>query len=212
MMHIKKKSANDAWYSCLEQLFFSEEETGYDKYFRDSMVLIEVEQPYIEPIHPLFPMIQDDIDVINEFIYSGNNEGNVVHKWTKLYYHRMFDEPYSQVKFFIRELSKKEPSGRSQMSIWDKEIDQEAEIAPCTQIIWGRKKKGTLEFHVHAHSSDAYEKLLMNIQEFISLQHYIADKIGIKPGKYYHIIDSCHIKQKNKNFLSMNFQNQRSSI
>ena len=55
-----------------------------------------------------------------------------------------------------------------QISIWDKSIDQTSDISPCTQILWFRKKFNKLEMHTHAHSSDAYKKLLMNIQEFVN--------------------------------------------
>ncbi len=49
---------------------------------------------------------------------------------------------------------------------------------------------------MHAHSSDAYKKLVMNILEFISLQHYIAGRVGVPVGKCYHFLDSCHIHNK----------------
>lgn len=84
------------------------------------------------------------------------------------------------------------------MSLWNKEKDQHTDVNPCTQLIWARIKHGKLEFHVHAHSSDAYKKLLMNLQEFIALQLYVAERLNIQPGTYHHIIDSCHIHTREK--------------
>ena len=80
--------------------------------------------------------------------------------------------------------------------MWDKAIDQNQKVSPCTQIIWARIKHGKLELHVHAHSSDAYKKLLMNMLEFISLQHYIAKRVGVPVGKYFHFLDSGHLHHK----------------
>lgn len=106
--------------------------------------------------------------------------------------------PYSQIEYLINSLSEQWPDGASQVSIWDKEVDQAAEISPCTQIIWARIKHGRLELHIHANSSDAYKKLLMNLMEFISLQHYIAGRLNVKIGDYYHFLDSCHLHWKHK--------------
>jgi thymidylate synthase len=80
--------------------------------------------------------------------------------------------------------------------MWDKNADQRQKVSPCTQIIWARIKHGKLELHVHAHSSDVYKKLLMNILEFVSLQYYIARRVGIPVGKYYHFLDSGHLHYK----------------
>jgi thymidylate synthase len=49
---------------------------------------------------------------------------------------------------------------------------------------------------VHAHSSDAYKKLLMNLQEFISLHQFLAEKLQLEMGTYYHFLDSCHIHRE----------------
>jgi thymidylate synthase len=196
MLQIKATSANEAWRSTLKTVFDQGEATGNDKYYRDKVVLIEIAEPKVEPADSRFPMAQSDLDIINRYIYTGENEDKVVHDWTKLYYHRAFDEPNSQIEFLIRNLQSGKPVGETQISMWDKNVDQGQKVSPCTQIIWARIKHGKLELHVHAHSSDAYKKLLMNILEFISLQHYIADRVGVPVGKYYHFLDSCHIHNK----------------
>jgi len=148
-------------------------------------------------------MSQADLDVINHFIYTGENEDQVSHEWTKLYYHRAFDEPNSQIKFLIRNLKADWPVPEAQISIWDKMIDQDSDITPCAQIIWARIKHGKLELHVHTNSTDAYKKLLMNLLEFISLQHYIAEQVGLPVGTYYFIADSCHIYRKDQAAAAM---------
>jgi thymidylate synthase len=198
MLIIKSTNAVSAWRTTLTKLFLEGSETDNQKYYRDEPTVIELSHPSVEPADPLFPMPAKDLHIINDFIHSGANEENVCHEWTKLYYHRMFDEPNCQVKYVLEKLRLPEPVGEAQMSLWDKTIDQQQEISPCTQIIWARKKHGRLEVHVHAHSSDAYKKLLMNLQEFISLQHYLARELKLAAGKYYHFLDSCHIHTEDK--------------
>ena len=196
MIIIKANTPNKAWLSAFSSIYQNGSETNNDKYFRDELTLIEIKRPTIEPADKRFPMSQRDLDIINNYIYSGKNEDQVVHEWTKLYHHRAFDEPNSQIEFLINKLSSGQPVGEAQISMWDKNIDQNQEISPCTQIIWARIKHDKLELHVHAHSSDIYKKLLMNILEFVSLQKYIADRLEVEVGTYYHFIDSGHLHYK----------------
>jgi thymidylate synthase len=196
MVYVNAKTPNEAWRSTFTSLYDNGTVTENDKYFRDEAVLIEIESPTVESADIRFPMRQEDLDVINRFIYTGENEDRVVHDWTKLYYHRAFDEPNSQIEFLISNLNPANPVGEAQISMWDKNVDQGQKVSPCTQIIWARIKHGRLELHVHAHSSDAYKKLLMNILEFISLQYYIAERVGVPVGKYYHFLDSGHLHNK----------------
>jgi thymidylate synthase len=196
MIHIMATSANEAWLGTFEALLERGEATGNEKYLRDETTLIEITDPQVMPADTRFPMEQADLDVINRYIYTGENEENVVHEWTKLYYHRAFDEPNSQIEFLIANLHAEHPVGEAQVSMWDKNVDQGQKVSPCTQIIWARIKHGKLELHVHTNSSDAYKKLLMNMLEFISLQQYIAGRVGIPVGSYYHFLDSCHLHLK----------------
>lgn len=198
MPTISATTPNEAWRKTFKALYDNGDGTGNDKYFRDEVVLIEINSPVIEPAEPHFPMRQADLDIINRYIYTGEDEDKVVHDWTKLYYHRAFDEPNSQIEFLISKLDPERPAGEAQISMWDKNLDQNQKVSPCTQIIWARIKHGKLELHVHAHSSDVYKKLLMNILEFVSLQHYIAGRVGVPVGKYYHFLDSGHLHVKDK--------------
>ena len=196
MIHITADTPNEAWRAAFTSLYDNGVETGNNKYFRDEVVLIEIENPIIEPADSRFPMRQDDLDIINRFIITGENEEKVVHDWTKLYYHRAFDAPHSQIEFLLKNLSAEQPVGEAQISMWNKNLDQDRKVSPCTQIIWARIKHGKLELHVHAHSSDVYKKLLMNILEFISLQQYLAERTGVSIGRYYHFLDSGHLHYK----------------
>lgn len=203
MININATTPNEAWISTFKALLEEGDATGNEKYLRDETTLIEITDPQVIEADPRFPMAQADLDVINKYIYTGENEDSVVHDWTKLYYHRAFDEPNSQIEFLIANLNAERPVGEAQISMWDKSIDQGQKVSPCTQIIWARIKHGKLELHVHANSSDAYKKLLMNMLEFISLQHYIAERIGRPVGNYYHFLDSCHLHLKDSEKIQL---------
>lgn len=193
MINITASTPNSAWKECISQLYQNGEHVDNDKYFRDELVVLEISEPCIEKAPIEFPIPQQELDIINNYIVTGENEHAVTHEWTKLYYKRIYTSPNNQYNYFLKKLSQPTQSGRAQISLWDKNLDQEAEIAPCTQIIWGRVKFNRLELHVHAHSVDAYKKLLMNQQEFITLQMHLAQQLKIGTGRFYHLIDSCHI-------------------
>lgn len=198
MIHVCTDSANDAWRQALTRVLHEGAETGNQFYLRDEMVVFELSRPTIEVPDPLFPMAAADLAVINNFITTGADEDSVCHDWTKLYYHRIFDEPNSQIKYMLEVLRESEPLTPAVASLWDKTVDQRQLVAPCTMVIWGRRRGKALELHVHAHSSDAYKKLLMNLQEFISLHHWLSAQLKLEVGKYIHVLDSCHIHREDE--------------
>ena len=148
MIIVRQLLLNEAWINTFKALLDDGKETGNERYLRDETTLIEVTNPLVSPADTRFPMKQTDIDMINRYIYTGENEEGVIHAWTKLYYHRAFDEPNSQIEFLIKKLNPKFPAGDAQISMWDKNIDQEQKVSPCTQIIWARIKHGKLKLHV----------------------------------------------------------------
>ncbi len=55
-----------------------------------------------------------------------------------------------------------------------------------------------LHLHVHMRTADCYGKLLMNFNEFISLQRFVAKELLLGPGSYVHFIDSLHFHNDDK--------------
>jgi len=72
-----------------------------------------------------------------------------------------------------------------------------AGIGPCFQLAWFQIIDLKLEIHVHMRATDAFGKLLMNMNEFVALQHYVAKRLGRESGKYIQFTDSCHMYAKN---------------
>lgn len=193
MINIKAHNLNEAWRKAFITLFEMGGKTDNQKYFSDELVVFEIDDNDTSSFDPLFPMSQEDLALICDFIVTGKNEEAVVHETTKIYHHRMFDEPRSQVEYMVKVLNYDEPMGDAQISLWDKHLDQDFFYSPCTLVLWARRKHDYLEFHTHSHSSDAYKKLLMNLAEFSSFHRYLSGRVNSKVGTYYHIIDSCHI-------------------
>jgi thymidylate synthase len=134
MISITVKTPNAAWESCLIELFNHNKKTDNDYFYRDELAILEILEPCIEPAPKEFPMPQQEIDIINNYIITGENEMSVMHEWTKLYYHRIHDEPNSQYTYLLDKLAQPKLSGRALISLWNKSLDQDGDIAPCTQI------------------------------------------------------------------------------
>jgi thymidylate synthase len=169
-----------------------------ERFCCDSPVALTIATPDFGIADPLFPIPQSNLDIINHYLCTGEREDQVIHEWTKLYRHRIFDAPHSQMERLLNLLRSGQTHSACQISLWCKELDPYQRIAPCVQTLWARKRNEHLEVHVHSHSSDAYGKLLMNLQEFIALQHQIAELIGLKVGTFIYFIDSYHVYHSDK--------------
>ena len=155
-------------------------------------LVIEMDEPELCEPDSLFPIVKDDIDIINNFIITGENEEKVCHEWTKLYYHRLFDNPNSQIEYMIERIK------RDRVSIacnWIKD-DQKSEIKPCMLSITASNENGKLNFQLHSRACNIYDKLLMNLQEFITVQKYIASRCDLKVGRFTMFIDYAQIAVK----------------
>lgn len=199
MIFIKEKeSINKVWRKTLNELY----KTGFipsdNRFARMESLAIEIEHPILEKKDNKFPITQEDIDIINKFIISGESEELVCHEWTKLYYHRLFDEPNSQIEYMKKRI-KKNRTGIA--TTWEKEVDQYGDIKPCMLSIIAMKQNEKLYFQLHARACNVYDKLLMNIQEFVSLQRYLAKELNLEVGRFVFTIDFAQIAVKDIKFV-----------
>lgn len=202
MIHIKATSPVNAWHNVVKELYASPETQG--ELWKDQIVVVELEN--INPndyYDPNFPMTQQNVDDINHYLVTGENEDKVIHEWTKIYRHRLFGTNYNQIEQVIEYLKKKPHGLRAQASVWNQEVDLYGKIGPCFQLAWFRvSEQNKLDIHIHMRASDGYGKILMNINEFVALQKYVAQSINVESGTYIHFIDSCHFNLEDKDKVS----------
>lgn len=58
------------------------------------------------------------------------------------------------------------------------------------------KQENKLYFQLHARACNVYDKLLMNVQEFVSLQKYLAEELNLEIGRFVFTIDFAQIATK----------------
>ena len=194
----EKESINKVWKKALNELY----KTGFvpsdNRFARMESLAIEIEHPILERKDSKFSITQENIDIINKFIISGECEELVCHEWTKLYYHRLFDEPNSQIEY-IKDRIRRNRTGIA--TTWIKDVDQQGDIKPCMLSIIVMNQNGELYFQLHARACNVYDKLLMNIQEFVSLQKYLAEELNLKIGRFIFTIDFAQIAIKDINVV-----------
>jgi len=202
MIYVKENNIANAWKKSFKELFEKGIELSQSEFYRFSHAVIEITNPTSEDIYDEhFPMSLENIKIINNYLLTGENENTVIHDWTKIYRKRLFAEDYNQIKNIIEYLKKKPDGKRAQASIWNQEIDLYGKIGPCLQVIWLQIIDGKLEMHVHMRATDCYGKLLMNMNEFIALQNFIAKEVGVQSGLYVQFIDSLHFNLSDKKIV-----------
>lgn len=192
MITIKNSTLAQAWRETIKKLYTEGRIIENDEIFRDESACIEIEDVTEDLFDDRFPMSKEQVDVINNYLLTGEKEDQVVHDWTKIYRKRLFDSEPNQIQNIIDYLKAKPAGKRAQASIWKQEIDLRGPIAPCLQLLWFQIVDNKLDIHVHMRASDCYGKLLMNMNEFSALQRYMAKELSVKPGKYIQFIDTCH--------------------
>lgn len=192
LITIKEKTISDAWRAACRALYRDGFKIDNGEAFRDSAIAIEVEDITRDRYDPLFPMTENEIEIINTYLATGVGEEKIIHDWTKLYRRRLFEENGDQIDRIIEYLKNKPQGKRAQASVWKQDIDLAGPIAPCLQMLWFQIQNGALELHAHIRATDCYGKLLMNMSEFSALQIWAAGELGVPPGKYVQFADTCH--------------------
>lgn len=74
MIIVEKKNVNKVWKNALEKLY----KNGYipqdSRFFKMDTLIIEMNEPELCEPDSLFPIVKADIDIINNFIITGENE------------------------------------------------------------------------------------------------------------------------------------------
>jgi thymidylate synthase len=202
ILTINAQTPAQAWRKCLLALYQSSAVTDgrKEELFRDQSLALTVSDVAGERHDDRFPLSRAEIDTINAYLVTGEREKEVVHEWTKKYRLRLFVE-HNQIQAIIEYLAKKPYGKKAQASVWKQDVDINANIAPCLQTMWFQMKDDLLELHVHMRASDCYGKLLMNINEFVALQQFVADELKVSCGAYCMFVDTLHFRNKDRDAI-----------
>lgn len=172
--------------------------TAYDKpgdpLSLDCPIALTVWHPFHKPrVHRCFwGSPRDLLDYIEEVVRG--TQDHLVGQLGYTYHARLTDYGgIDQIEGMIKVLKETLYSRRAQAITWHPRLDLGAKHPPCLQRIWARVIGGKLVFHAHMRSWDYLKAGIMNMIAFTELQAWIAQRLGISPGYYWHTADSAHI-------------------
>ena len=121
---------------------------------------------------------------------------------TDSYATRLFDYDHSgrdQIRWVIERL-RANPSSRS-ATITTFQPHTDKTYIPCVSMLDFWLPDGAVELVVYAHSIDFGAKGYGNLVELASLQHHVADALGVPVGRLLMIIKSAHVYETELNYI-----------
>jgi thymidylate synthase len=107
---------------------------------------------------------------------------------------RLFGGDRSQYQVVLEILREKATSRQAVIQLFDRNdiLKPHADV-PCTCTLQFLLRNGLLHLIVHMRSNDAYRGLPHDVFAFTMLQEILANQLGVKLGKYKHLVGSLHI-------------------
>ena len=198
MIVVSERSPSELWKRAFSLLYTSGIPIAENGFYRNDAAALELCNTSKETswYTPLCPLSKLEIATLSNYLVNGGSEVQISHEWTKIYRRRVFEES-NQVGRIIALLADWPDCPRAQISIWNPECDYvRSNPAPCLQILWFKIIGGRLDLHVHMRTTDCYGKLLMNVNEFLTLQHFVAGELNLPTGVYRQFVDSLHFHAK----------------
>jgi thymidylate synthase len=176
--------------------------SGVDEILEASMKII-MNEPLKEPrIHVGCEGLMSLTGYVDE-VLDGIKDSWIGRGWDYTYHQRLFEydqagQKTDQISQIIQKLKPTSFSNRAQAVTWMPWRDYDVAGPPCLQRIWCKIVDDEyLEMHTSWRSRDAYNAAFMNMYALTLLQKLIADKVGVKVGRYVDDSDSYHVYDRN---------------
>lgn len=115
------------------------------------------------------------------------------------YGYRIFHQfGFDQLQYCIEKL-KKNPHDRQAVIHIKDASNKPTKDTPCTCLIQFTVFKGKLNAHVYMRSNDIWLGLPYDVAFFTTLQQWVAFRLGIPVGYYYHTVGDLHLYEKHWN-------------
>jgi hypothetical protein len=115
---------------------------------------------------------------------------------------------YDQIKSTCEALSKNPLDRRCVLAMWDgyNDLSGESKDYPCNTSIMCRVVDGALDFTITNRSNDLVFGLCgANAVHMSVLHEYMAARIGVPVGKWYHLANNLHIYERHFHLLDLEY-------
>lgn len=102
-----------------------------------------------------------------------------------------------QLEYVIRTLTRDPDSRQAVMTIWRESPGQTLDV-PCTIMFQFMIRDQRLQMIAYMRSNDVWLGFPYDLFNFTMIQQYVAGLLGVKPGKYTHMVGSLHMYWENR--------------
>lgn len=114
----------------------------------------------------------------------------------KDYWESEFFTKGAKIDMVIDYLRKNLESKRGIAWFWEVEGMDLSKIAACLVHLYCRISDGKLYTVANFRANDAYRHILLDLDMLRATQAYMARKLGLEVGSYFHFVDSLHMRKK----------------
>jgi len=205
MIYSSAPSVKLAWKDALRRLYDEGYENPSRRFYRSAPAMVCVHDTRGEHYDDLYHLPVSEISEGNRYLITGEDGGGSIDDAIKMIRERLFGmraDGNSQVDRVVEYLQAN-PYGRNAvLSLWDP-MDLVSENPPHVQSVAFHIEDEMLHAKVYARESDGYRRLLPDLSRFATLQHHVADRLGILPGKYAYFSDALHFHDNDREHVDL---------
>jgi len=108
--------------------------------------------------------------------------------------------------WLINYLKKFPFSKRAILLLWKDEYTNLSSNCSCTSSIFFRIKNSKLEMHSTVRANNCSFLLFLDMSFMLAFQDFIARKLDVGLGDYYHFVDSLHFYKTESDFISSTYK------
>jgi len=194
---IKAFDIPDAWIQVVEKIYNEGDEFrvefGSEKSITKKIALgLEIERPENRPlVHSSAPFAMKYIEQYAlEYLFVGEK-----HEGEEYTYGERLRKPVDQIQRVIDRYREYKGDRQNTMVVRHPE-DMDIEYPPCLTVLDTEILDDRLHFIVYFRSWDAYGGFPANVAGLQLLKEYMADEIGVKPGKTIAFAKNIHLYER----------------
>ncbi len=191
---IKANSISDAWYRGLNIIWkhgtkITDERGTEIKEFLNFMIVIK--DPYTNQIPADISWNTERLEEYAKQLISGDNLQDFEYTYGQRL--RNWNDEIDQIQYVIDKLKNNSNTRRATAVTWIPSIDTKVDEVPCMIIDDLKIRNGRVNLTTLFRSHDFAGAYPANLYGLSKLLEYIADRVGLKPGKITTVSVSAHI-------------------
>lgn len=191
---LRAKHISDAWYRGLNVIWnhgqiITDERGSQIREFMDLMVVIE--DPYTARIPEDTAWNEERLEEYAKQLISGENALDFEYTYGERL--RNWKGEVDQIEYVIEKLKKNKTSRRATAVTWIPGVDTKADEVPCMILDDFKLREDQVHLTALFRSHDFGGAYPANLYGLSKLLEYVAERLGVKPGKITTVSISAHI-------------------